>query len=62
MIFSDLGFFVADAVSMPVHWYYKASKIKEDYNGWITQYEKPNNSHPMPFPLTLPEPGKLSRS
>ena len=43
---------------MPVHWYYDAKKIKEDYNGWIKQYEKPHDAHPLGFLLNFPEPGR----
>jgi len=52
-----LGMFVADAVSMPVHWYYDASKIKEDYIGWISKYEKPNKHPSCASGLTRPKPG-----
>lgn len=35
-----LGSLVADAVSMPVHWYYDREALREDY-GEITQYLAP---------------------
>ena len=35
--------FVADAVSMPVHWYYNLDNLKKDY-GTITGYTKPHDN------------------
>ncbi|XP_071085306.1 uncharacterized protein [Haliotis cracherodii] len=40
------GMFVADAIAMPVHWYYNAGDIKRGYGGWLTKYEAPNKKHP----------------
>lgn len=40
------GLFIADAVAMPVHWYYNVDLIKRDFNGWISRYEKPKDHHP----------------
>ncbi|XP_033866737.3 uncharacterized protein LOC117406651 isoform X1 [Acipenser ruthenus] len=40
------GMFIADAMSMPVHWYYVVNNIKEDFNGWITGYQAPKSRHP----------------
>ena len=40
-----LGSLVADAVAMPVHWYYDQSAIDRDY-GPITGYLAPHNPHP----------------
>ncbi|MEM6821043.1 MAG: ADP-ribosylglycohydrolase family protein [Verrucomicrobiota bacterium] len=40
-----LGSLVADAVSMPVHWYYNTAALDEDY-GVIQGYQKPKNPHP----------------
>ena len=40
------GLFMGDAVAMPVHWYYNVPAIKDDYNGWISKYEKPKDDHP----------------
>ena len=31
---------------MPVHWYYDVPRIKQDFKGWIKQYERPKDSHP----------------
>ena len=50
---------MAEAVSMPVHWYYNVPQIKEDYNGWITKYETPKDIHPGVKALHLPPPGKV---
>ena len=40
-----LGSLVADAISMPVHWYYNINSLDEDY-GEITGYLNPKNTHP----------------
>ncbi|KAH9490697.1 hypothetical protein Btru_032813 [Bulinus truncatus] len=40
------GLFVADAMSMPVHWYYEPSDIKHDYGSWITDFVAPHGKHP----------------
>ena len=29
------GMVIADAVAMPVHWFYQIEEIKKRYNGWI---------------------------
>jgi len=42
---SLLGALVADAVSMPVHWYYDTNALDRDY-GKITGYMAPKNPHP----------------
>ena len=46
--------FIADALAMPVHWYYNRDNIKQDYgkNG-ITKYEDANKLHPESFMLGL---------
>ncbi|KAL3847271.1 hypothetical protein ACJMK2_018191 [Sinanodonta woodiana] len=46
------GAAIADALSMPVHWYYNPDDIKYDYNGWLTGYRAPNKHHPSSI-LTL---------
>ncbi len=45
-IFHDayLGSLVADAVAMPVHWYYDTPALDRDY-GPVTGYQKPRNPH-----------------
>ena len=40
------GMLVADAVAMPVHWYYNPEDIKRGYGSWLTGYIAPNNKHP----------------
>ncbi|KAL6078816.1 DUF608 domain-containing protein, variant 2 [Balamuthia mandrillaris] len=37
--------FCADALSMPVHWYYDTKALQRDY-GWITDYQAPKPTHP----------------
>lgn len=39
------GIFIADALSMPVHWYYDVSALKRDF-GTITGYQAPRDRHP----------------
>lgn len=40
-----LGALVADAVSMPVHWYYDTNALDKDYPQ-LSDYEAPRNPHP----------------
>jgi ADP-ribosylglycohydrolase len=40
-----LGSLVADAVAMPVHWYYDTAALDRDY-GALEGYQKPKNPHP----------------
>ena len=40
-----LGSLVADAVSMPVHWYYNVDALDRDY-GDFDHYLAPKNPHP----------------
>ena len=40
--------FIADSISMPVHWYYKREYIKNEY-GAITDYNKASHPHPESF-------------
>jgi hypothetical protein len=35
-----LGFYVGDALAMPVHWYYDLNQLRRDF-GAITKYESP---------------------
>lgn len=39
------GVFIADALSMPVHWYYNLAALRRDF-GVIKTYEAPKASHP----------------
>ena len=43
------GVFIADAMAMPVHWYYQRKYIKEGFNGGITKYEDAPHPHPESF-------------
>lgn len=40
------GMVIADAVAMPVHWFYQIEEIKKRYNGWIQGYRAPCERHP----------------
>lgn len=42
------GLFIADSISMPVHWYYKREYIKEGF-GTIDGYHKAPHPHPESF-------------
>ncbi|XP_052104411.1 uncharacterized protein LOC127737609 [Mytilus californianus] len=46
------GMFIADALAMPVHWYYNPEDIKDGYGGWLTGYREPEKNHPSSI-LTL---------
>ncbi|XP_012678776.1 uncharacterized protein LOC105896555 [Clupea harengus] len=46
------GMCAADAMSMPVHWYYSVRDIKKDFDGWITCFNQPKDKHPTSI-LTL---------
>ncbi|PSC74603.1 ADP-ribosylation crystallin J1 [Micractinium conductrix] len=39
------GVYIADALSMPVHWYYDIRRLQQDF-GRITGYEAPKKVHP----------------
>nr|XP_022286115.1 uncharacterized protein LOC111099060 isoform X1 [Crassostrea virginica] len=55
------GMFVADALAMPVHWYYNPSDIKSGYGGWLTGYRAPEKHHPSSI-LTISATGGSGRS
>lgn len=38
--------FVADALAMPVHWYYRVSDIYQAFPGGVQQFEAPPDFHP----------------
>ncbi|XP_060558879.1 uncharacterized protein LOC132719151 isoform X2 [Ruditapes philippinarum] len=40
------GMLIADALSMPVHWYYNPQDIYTGYGSWLTGYVAPNKRHP----------------
>jgi ADP-ribosylglycohydrolase len=46
------GMLIADALAMPVHWYYNPDDIKHGYGSWLTGYVAPNKKHPSSI-LTL---------
>ncbi|KAH3811912.1 uncharacterized protein LOC127835266 isoform X2 [Dreissena polymorpha] len=46
------GMLAADAVAMPVHWYYNPRDIYAGYGGWLTGFVAPNKKHPSSI-LTL---------
>ncbi|XP_069104508.1 uncharacterized protein [Argopecten irradians] len=46
------GMLIADAMAMPVHWYYNPNDIKAGYGGWLTGYRAPEKHHPSSI-LTL---------
>lgn len=35
-----IGFYIGDALAMPVHWYYDLGQLRKDF-GKITKYEAP---------------------
>jgi hypothetical protein len=39
------GLFIADALAMPVHWYYDREALRRDY-GTVQDYLAPKNPHP----------------
>ena len=43
------GAFIADAMAMPVHWYYQRKYIKEGFDGGIKKYEDAPHPHPESF-------------
>jgi ADP-ribosylglycohydrolase len=40
-----MGLCIADALAMPVHWYYDRRAMERDY-GYVTDYVAPKNPHP----------------
>ncbi|MFH2051068.1 MAG: ADP-ribosylglycohydrolase family protein [bacterium] len=40
-----LGMFIADALAMPVHWYYDRAALSRDY-GLVDRFLEPHNPHP----------------
>ncbi|KAG5851594.1 hypothetical protein ANANG_G00053310 [Anguilla anguilla] len=55
------GMCAADAMSMPVHWYYTVQDIKNDFGGWITCFQSPRSRHPSSI-LTLSNTAGSGRS
>ena len=40
------GVFIADALAMPVHWFYNPSDVPRYFEGGIRGYEAPKPNHP----------------
>ncbi|XP_035265914.1 uncharacterized protein LOC118223460 isoform X2 [Anguilla anguilla] len=55
------GMCAADAMSMPVHWYYTVQDIKNDFGGWIACFQSPRSRHPSSI-LTLSNTAGSGRS
>ncbi len=43
------GLFVADALAMPAHWYYRLDNIEKDFDGGVSGYADPPHPHPESF-------------
>lgn len=43
------GLFIGDALAMPAHWFYCLKRIKETFNGGITDFVDPPHPHPESF-------------
>lgn len=50
------GMCAADAMSMPVHWFYNTRDITRDFGGWIRGLNAPRERHPSSI-LTLSNTG-----
>ena len=53
------GMLVADALAMPVHWYYNPQDIHDGYGGWLTGYVAANKRHPSSI-LSLSAVGRIA--
>ncbi|KAM9836133.1 uncharacterized protein ACBR49_019791 [Aulostomus maculatus] len=51
----------ADAMSMPVHWYYDVHDIRRDFGGWISGFSAPRSRHPSSI-LSLSNPAGSGRT
>ena len=40
------GLFIADALAMPVHWYYNLDNLERDFPGGVRGYEEARHPHP----------------
>jgi hypothetical protein len=61
---ASAGVYIADALSMPVHWYYDVRALQRDF-GRITTYQAPKERHPgghAALPVNLQLPGSRSGS
>uniref|UniRef100_UPI003AAF2201 uncharacterized protein n=1 Tax=Centroberyx gerrardi TaxID=166262 RepID=UPI003AAF2201 len=55
------GMSAADAMSMPVHWYYNTQDIRTDFAGWISGFSAPRDRHPSSI-LALSNPAGSGRT
>ena len=46
MVYSLKTAFIADALAMPVHWFYRPMDIELAFPGWIQQFEAAPDFHP----------------
>lgn len=56
------GVFIADAIAMPVHWYYRRKYIKEGFDGGITKYEDAPHPHPESFMVGMSYHPNIAKS
>ncbi len=56
------GAFIADAMAMPVHWYYQRKYIKEGFEGGITKYEDAPHPHPESFMVGMSYPPNIEKA
>ena len=54
------GALIADALSMPVHWYYNPADIDRDFGGRVTTFHAPKPRHPSSI-MTLSNTGGAGR-
>ena len=47
------GLFVADALAMPVHWYYNRKNISRDFPDGVRRFEAPLHPHPEAFMIGM---------
>lgn len=52
-----LGLAIGDAISMPLHWYYRIDDIDADFPSGLRGYEAPKKTHPGSF-LKYPDSQK----
>ncbi len=55
------GMCAADAMSMPVHWYYNTRDIRRDFSGWIRGLRAPRDTHPSSI-LSLSSTGQSAET
>jgi len=47
------GLFAADALAMPVHWFYRRENINTEFAGGVTGYEAARHPHPEAFMIGM---------